>query len=145
MKQQYPYLIIGIDPGTHTGFAAWHPDTKTFIEIQTYKIYEALQWIGRYSTDPKQIFVIIEDARKRGGSIAAAQGAGSVKRDCNIWQETLEYLKIPYKFMRPKNTKIDAERFKLITGHTKRTSNHARDAAMLVYGLSKSQVNVWSK
>ena len=85
--------------------------------------------------------VRLEDARKRkwfgDSGRERLQGAGSVKRDCVIWEEFLNDRKIPYMLIAPKNnsTKLSAESFKKITGYSGRTNEHTRDAAMLVFGI----------
>ena len=63
------------------------------------------------------------------------QGTGSVKRDCNIWEEFLKDCKIPYEAVPPcRNvTKTTAASFARITKWKGRTSEHSRDAAMLVW------------
>ena len=63
-------------------------------------------------------------------------GAGSVKRDSVIWQDALTDWGIPFEMVPPRAgaTKWDADTFARITGYKGRTSNHARDAALLVYG-----------
>lgn len=132
-------ICIGIDPGTHTGFAAWDSQGKKFIEIQTMPIHDALFRVIELSKD-NVIFLFIEDARhvSRDGSDSRAriQGAGSIKRDCSIWEDFCDDYNISYQFVRPKRgqTKMSPDYFKLITKWRGRTSNHARDAAMLVFG-----------
>lgn len=83
----------------------------------------------------------IEDARLRRWfgktSREVLQGAGSIKRDCKIWEEFFELHDLPFEFVAPKNnkTKLDAKLFSNMTGCKLRTNEHERDAAMLVYGL----------
>lgn len=69
-----------------------------------------------------------------------AMGAGSVRRDCDIWEEYCTARRIPFEAVapRPGATKWDADYFARVTGWTGRTSNHARDAALLVFGKSAS-------
>lgn len=71
-----------------------------------------------------------------GKSRDKLQGAGSIKRDCKIWEDFLRDKGIPFKLIAPKNntTKLSAPAFKSITGYTGRTCEHSRDAAMMVYG-----------
>jgi hypothetical protein len=63
------------------------------------------------------------------------QGVGSVKRDCGIWQEFCERNGIRHILIAPANidTKRNAKDFEVITGWTARTSEHARDAGMIIY------------
>lgn len=126
--------IIGIDPGVSTGFAVC--DGGKYLEIKTLKIHKAMDRVLAYKLC-RGLKVYIEDARKRGGISVRAQGAGSVKRDCKIWEDFLIDNDIEHYFVKPssKLTKVPDERFKQLTGWRERTSNHARDAAMLIWGL----------
>ena len=105
------------------------------------QIDEAMESVMFIFASHKNIIVIIEDARLRkffkGENMAAKQqGAGSVKRDAKIWEDYLTRLRIDFKLVNPtsRKTKITDEYFKKISKYNGRTSNHARDAAMLVLG-----------
>ena len=137
-------VYAGIDPGTNTGLALWHSDKLVFLTCTTVPIHRALEMVGKWAELYKDegLFVIFEDARQRkwygkGDTRAKLQGAGSVKRDCSIWEEFVTAKGIPFRAVPPVKgcTKMDAERFKRLTGWEWRTSNHARDAAMLVFGM----------
>ncbi len=39
-------IHIGIDTGTHTGFAIWDSEAKAFVEIKCYSITQALQRVS---------------------------------------------------------------------------------------------------
>jgi hypothetical protein len=128
---------IGIDPGTKTGVAIWHRPSKQLIAVDTIPIHRALD-VVRNGAGPMK--VIIEDARKRkwfgDNAKSKQQGAGSIKRDVSIWEDALTEWGIDFEMVAPKKglTKLSPERFKLLTGYKERTSGHARDAAMLVFG-----------
>ena len=134
-------IYIGIDPGTHTGIAVWSHQEQRFFALGTKTMYEAtedvLNLVNKYGRD--NIFVRFEDARKRNWFGNAGreqlQGAGSIKRDCSLWEEFLTAKNIPFAAVAPKanRTKMTAEQFERYTGWAKRTSEHARDAAMLVF------------
>jgi hypothetical protein len=86
------------------------------------------------------MFVIIEDARLRkwygSNSKDKSQGAGSIKRSCQIWEEFFESnYTIDYQFVHPikGGTKLKADAFKKITGYEGSTNEHGRDAAMLIF------------
>ena len=132
-------LYIGIDPGVKTGFAIWDAYNEVFTEIATVGIIKAMEVVSQLHSDGKIIEVRLEDARmvKYKTNPAAAQGAGSVKRDCKVWEEFFNHIGVDYVLRRPdkKISKLDAKAFQMITKHSARTSNHARDAAMLVYKL----------
>lgn len=130
---------IGIDPGTETGVAIWDLKQKKFETITSCGIIEAQDLVALYHLD-QHVCLYVEDARKAfnawGNSAARAQGAGSIKRDCSIWEEFCKFRKIPMVFLSPaqKGKKVDAKMFKKLTGWTGVTNEHKRDAAMLVFG-----------
>ena len=133
-------ILIGIDPGVKTGFAVWDIVSKEFKYIQTVSIVRGMSIIAQNHKDWAPLEIWFEDARQRKwfGSKGreALQGAGSIKRDCKIWQEFCEYHQIPFKALPPQKgkTKWTSEYFKRLTGWQGRTSEHARDAAALVFG-----------
>lgn len=136
-------IYIGIDTGTNTGFAVWDGDAKLFIEIKTYKIDQAMQRLSELISyyGITNVQVRVEDARKRklfkGYNNARLQGAGSIKRDCAIWEDYLKRLHVDFILINPERmkTKINANAFKKITGYTGVTNEHSRDAGMLVFNL----------
>ena len=136
MKYDY---YIGIDTGTHTGLAIWDSKENKFDLIKTDKIHVVIDIVKEYVFN-KSVFVRVEDARKRKwfgkNSNAKLQGAGSVKRDCTIWEDFLTYINAEFEMVDPTNnrTKLNAEQFKRITKYQGQTNEHNRDAAMLVYG-----------
>lgn len=142
LTKQYRYYI-GIDTGVNTGYAVWDMKIKSFLAIRTLPIHKAMEIIANAqdTTWFKDVFVRIEDARKRTWFGKAGkeqlQGAGSIKRDAKIWEDFLTDLGIDFEMVAPKNnkTKLNAETFKKITKWEGKTTEHSRDAAMLVFGL----------
>ncbi|WFF39271.1 hypothetical protein LU290_03345 [Moraxella nasibovis] len=137
-------ILIGIDPGVNTGFAKSYDGE--LVEVKTCSIIEAMKWVGFTAVQARehdhQLTIYIEDARKRKwvtGGREKLQGVGSVKRDAVIWEEFCVYHGIAYELVAPKNnnTKLDKETFKRLTGWQGRTSQHARDAVMLVWGRKR--------
>ena len=138
-------IYIGIDPGTHTGVAVWDSKAQVFIELTTIPIHQALLKVKRLYAESRElsnICVVFEDARQRTwfgrdkNTNAKLQGAGSIKRDCSIWEDFCMDYQIPFLAVPPMKggTKLSEAYFKTISGWKGRTSNHARDAAMLVIG-----------
>lgn len=130
-------LLIGIDPGTHTGLAI--KEHGKFCSIETTQIYEAIRKVLIFceEEDSRDILVRFEDARLRTffgkSDREKLQGAGSVKRDCAIWEEVLTMYSIPFQRIHPKYVKATtAEQFKTLTGWPGQTSIHAREAAWLI-------------
>lgn len=137
----------GIDPGEHTGVAMY--DGAQLVEVTTVQIHRALQMVASFvevaQANGIPVKVVFEDARKRrwlpseknaSEYRGRLMGAGSVKRDCTIWEDFLKDLGVDYVAQAPRAgmTKLSPEAFARLTGWNGRTSNHARDAAMLVYG-----------
>lgn len=149
-------LVIGIDPGTETGRAAWDTDARKLLVVDSSRILAAMRWVEAM----KPGLVVFEDARRRGRfdkmdeeqrkyGAAVREGAGSVKRDCAIWEEWLEEKQIPYNARAPRLTKKDRQLFAQLTGWTARTNEHGRDAALVVHGLNGpiagGMVQVWQQ
>lgn len=130
-------MIVGIDPGTKTGLAVWNG--KALSVVQTTTITAALEYVLELSrSDTVQVYV--EDCRKRrwfgNAGRERLKGVGSVNRDCAIWEEFCNRHGIRCHMEHPKNgkTKLSSEQFRKITGWEGRTSEHGRDAAMMVFG-----------
>jgi len=144
-------VLIGVDTGVHTGFAVAIDQGKggelqdvgslTITQAMS-KVLELVDLHGKAN-----IMLYIEDARLRTwfGNADARQarsgagvreGIGSVKRDAQIWEQWCIEQGLKYKMIQPaaNKTKTDAKYFLKLTGWAKRTNEHARDAAMLVFG-----------
>lgn len=144
-------IIIGIDPGVITGFAVWDDVARELKDVASLKIHEAMHRV----LELKPGLVVFEDARQRnwfGGrddkqskyGAGVREGAGSVKRDCSIWEDFLKDHNIRFIARAPaaKGTKWKADKFQALTGWKGRTSEHARDAAVLVFGMSAWQLQI---
>lgn len=138
-------IYIGIDPGEHTGIAVWDGGLKTFLLIQTMPLHRALDEVRKWHASQRTVTVVFEDARQRQWfqkerSVSEYRGklmgAGAAKRDARIWEEFLTDRGIPFVAQAPaaRMTKWNQAQFERFTGFKGRTSNHARDAALLVYG-----------
>lgn len=129
-------IYIGIDPGVNTGVAIWDSAQQKLLQVTSMKILEAMNLIRQHPI----AIVYIEDARQRkwfgNSGKEVLQGAGSIKRDCQIWEDFLnDNHNFAYYWVAPKDnrTKLSAAQFKAYTGYTGKTNEHGRDAAMLVF------------
>ena len=141
-------ICVGIDTGVHTGFAVWSTESRQLTIVTTITIHQALIWVKgfaeRCKAENEEMKVYFEDARKRTWYATSTakqdrdklQGAGSIKRDCKIWEDALTEWGIPFEAVAPKHnaTKMSAEFFRAVTGWKGKTNEHSRDAAMLVFG-----------
>lgn len=135
-------IIIGIDPGVNTGVAIYSKETKKLVSVVSTEIHEAMKIVSQnYAAHGQALLVRFEDARLRNWFGTAGreqlQGAGSIKRDCKIWEDFLSSLGVPFEMIPPNRnvTKLNKEQFKRITEYPFRTNEHGRDAAMLVFGM----------
>lgn len=144
-------LLIGIDPGVSTGLAVWDLSMQRLTAVETLAIHVAMDTVRCHLGADLLAGVRFEDARQRtwfGGADARTarsgagirEGVGSVKRDCTIWQDFLSELRVPFEAVKPAagSTKWGEPQFRAATGWTKRTSNHSRDAALLVFGMKEA-------
>ena len=137
-------LVVGIDTGMHTGLAVWDTTTRQFLDIRCSGIVDAMEYLRQLQYTRQIGLVVFEDARKRkwiprerdlAQMKGRAMGAGSVRRDSAIWEEWCDYHKIQHIATPPRQglTKWTDESFRRITGYDRRTNEHGRDAAMLVF------------
>lgn len=135
---------IGIDPGKHTGVAVWDRQGRYFTDVITLDFFGALNFLKHYN--PTYTQIVIEDAtqnkptfRRKGQRVGVAdrmaQNVGSVKRDTQLLIEWCERHGFTVRKVKPDQSKLNAAAFKRTTKYIGRTSQHARDAAMLVYDL----------
>lgn len=140
---------IGIDPGENTGIAVWDGTSMRFVEVSTLPLWQAMDKVRRmrYACLMQQVplYVVFEDARKRtwfpternnAEYRGRLMGAGAAKRDARIWEEFLEGMHVAFEARKPQAglTKWSADYWSHVTGWKGRTSEHARDAALLVFG-----------
>lgn len=135
-----PRFLIGIDPGVKTGLATWDRKEQRFTLVQSSGILDALNQVLAFVKVYGEVELWFEDARLRKWFGKAGreklQGAGSIKRDCSIWQEFCEKHCIKFLPIKPAagSTKWNANRFKKTTGWNGKTNEHSRDAALLIFG-----------
>ncbi len=133
-------IYIGIDPGVKTGFALI--DDGKYKNISTYSILEAIGVINHVAlTCPSDTIILyVENPNLRiyfgDSSREVLQGAGSIKRDYSIWKEFAKENELQMIDVHPKNVGSIFDNvtvFKSATGWKDRTSQHARDAARMIF------------
>jgi len=147
--------VIGIDPGVTTGIARLNLHNEKINLLESMMIHNAMDFVQGFIHNS---LIVVEDARKWNGwskgqksreMRAKAQGAGSVKRDCKIWEDFLTDNEAFFIMKSPsaKGAKINHKLFKLYTGWDGgRTNAHCRDAGMLIYGYTQRDVNnLWEQ
>ena len=130
--------LIGIDPGTDTGLCVYR--SRTDFELHTMTIIAAIDLVRQlHETETIRVYIENPNLRKWFGTTGREklQGAGSIKRDFAIWKEVLVTYKIDFVELSPKDIiglKTKQTQFNQMTGYQKKSSVHARDAAMMVWG-----------
>ncbi len=139
-----PRYFIGLDAGVNCGVAVWNVAGERFDRLETLDFWRAFETVLTF--DPSEVIIIIEDpsqnaplfdkgvrgARKRE---RLAQTVGGVKRESTLLADGLARKGYRVRRIRPRTRKLGADTFRRLTKHQGRTSQHARDAGMLVYGL----------
>lgn len=154
-NQKMDKVFVGIDPGSHTGFAEWNANRKEFRLIVTLTFWETIRELMAYRDiagffkQPCLVTVVLEDPNLnkpvwiRPGQdgrkhIKIAQDVGKNKRDAQLLYEWLKYNTFDVRLIRPSGkgtTKMKADQFRKLTGWTDKTNEHERDAAMMVFGM----------
>lgn len=143
--------IIGIDPGVHNGFAVWCKTTRSMPYIKTYHFWDLITELNRLREQQElemiEMQFIIEDPsqnrptfNKRSVANQAAQNkisqnVGENKRIAKLIIEYCEFYKLKYSALRPNSRKWTKDEFYAITKCMVNVSQHAIDAAKLVYGF----------
>ncbi len=88
-------IWFGVDPGVNTGLAMWKDNELKVVE--TVNIIQAMSRVlAAWEASEDDVTVVFEDARQRqwlprernaSEYRGKLMGAGSVKRDCEIWEE----------------------------------------------------------
>ena len=138
--------LIGIDCGKKTGVAVWDVNAQRFSIIKTLDFWSAFEWIvnefsvkktGIFVEDPAQNKPVWRRATMKNHEFQKkCQHVGGVKRESLLLIEGLERRGYNVQALRPTKlsyTKMSSQSFKKITNYNKRTSEHGRDAAMLVF------------
>lgn len=152
------YLYVGIDPGVNTGICIYNSDTKEIIKLLTLDFWDTITLFTRlaemqhyFCIDEEIITVIIENSAlnkptfsKAGGETARkmqkiSRNVGSNQRESVLLIEGIRRMGFAVKEVRPSGKKgmkrkWSKEVFENITGWKKQSSQHSRDAAMLVFG-----------
>ena len=137
-------IMIGIDPGKITGYGMWEPTRKELISVGSDSMLKVMNLVLFHCKEQEHL-IVIEDARlrkkfnKSEWNPKRLQGAGSIRRDCSLWEEFCQENDLNYVMKHPRNTKWSAETFQRLTKWEGRTNSHARDAVLLVWNMSENQ------
>ncbi len=145
---------IGIDPGVNTGLSI--TISGAIQDIYSTDVLTAMSFIEKeimQATPEAPLHIYFEDANlckfkptfsRDANKEKRLQGAGAIKGMCKVWIlffnkfSHISKVCVNIFFINPLNNtlrKIDSIKFKRLTGWTKKTNGHGRDAHGLIYGL----------
>ena len=146
-------LHLGIDPGANTGLAVYAPRINQITHLRTEPFWEAHDLVLGLAA-PEHMVVVLEDptfttyvwqANRKDTvnvKLKKAQSVGANKRDAQLWFDLLSnkgyhvITKAPGEGRGWDSAKWTEDLFQRITGCMMRSSQHARDAAAMVYGMN---------
>lgn len=130
--------IIGIDPGKQTGMAIYDKALKKLTDVWTTNFWECYEYLESAQGDTSIIKIVIEVPRtktnwhKKGCDITSAN-VGGIYMQAHLLAEGIKRLGFTVVTQHPQG-KVDSNYIKQLTGWTKRTNPHQRDAIMLCWG-----------
>ena len=143
-----PKYYVGIDGGVNNGFALWNTKSKCFDKLDTFTFWELIEVIDQIADTDKDTIFIVEDIAANKNTFnrgldnklqqKVSQNVGGAKAYTHLIMEYLEINNFDIIKKRPSKgsfTKLKKKQFFNITGDNSTCSQHARDAAMLCYGM----------
>jgi len=143
--------FIGIDAGKKTGCAVWCSDKQQFDVIKTTTFWDLFYDIGPVVVSNPACFVIEDPTLNKPtffrntnhkGMQRISRNVGANAREATLLIERFESMGLTVLRVRPQDSKKNAKAFQQITGYTGRCSQHARDAAMLVFHMTETKMKL---
>ena len=142
-------IYIGIDPGRKTGIAVWSANEKKFLSLMTTDFWGCIKLISNYLLSEFELTVVLENPNlnrpvffpkaekfSQLTKLKKAQDVGRNKEDAFLIQKYCESREIRCIEVRPTMSKWTHETFiNLTKADLKRSNEHVRDAARLIWGL----------
>ncbi len=140
-------VLMGIDPGQHTGTALYRNGaltalrTVTPIEVHTL-IREVVPDMVVFEDSRLQSRVWTANKVRPAAGLKIARDVGRIDMLCELIQAECERLRITCHGVSPKDKggKLDAQAFATVTGWQGRTNEHERDSAMVAWPYRRAHV-----
>ena len=137
--------VIGIDPGKNTGFAVFDKKLGKMAVVKSADFWGVFGMVQTYPVNSTKVVIEVANTLKvwsegkSGISLSKIKTAskvganvGGVRREAQLMSEGLKRLGYMVKEVHPRG-KVDADKFKRVTGYTGRTNEHSRDAGMMAF------------
>lgn len=142
-------ILVGIDPDVEkNGVAYKNGDVIDLQNLSFFELFDYLKLQKEFSENNKIPLMVFIEAGWLNKSNWHQQKNASAAMNAKIGNNTgrnhetgrkivemLDYLNIKYLEIKPKESKVNARLFKMITKIKKRTNQETRDAYMLIHGL----------
>jgi len=134
-------MIVGVDPGLKTGVAVYSEAREEITFLKTLDWWDAIDYLTLVLKDASLILVedpsqnkpVFNRALGAGPMGRISQNVGSNKTMASLMIEALIRHEIPVKAVRPSKEKWNNDTFQEHFSYDGRSSQHARDAARLIY------------
>ena len=142
--------IIGIDPGRNNGYAFWNCAVQKFEKLKTFDFWDLINELEQEAVldrvkeihieapfKNKPLFLKRFDPKSIAKTLKTAQDVGGNKMIAKLIIEKCEQLGFKVIQRQPTKrsyTKVNKEWFNKTTGWNGQSSEHSRDAAMLIFG-----------
>lgn len=139
-------LLVSIDPDvSKSGFAVIVTGATEFYELTTLPFFEMLDRIQQLNLNAGGVEVYIEAAwliaksnwhggKSMGVAAKIGKAVGANHQVGRLLEEFCIHYQIPYKLIKPSDSKKDAKYFEQVTKYKLRTNQEMRDAGMLIWG-----------
>ena len=131
-------IVVGVDPGANTGIA-WYVD-GTLQKIESEASLQALFFhlhigIGLVVFEDSRLQTTFLRQANARAMLKIARNVGEIDAYCKLIESECNRLSIKCIGISPKNkgAKLNSEDFMRLTGWTRKTNQHERDAAMVAY------------
>ncbi len=127
--------IIGIDPGKSTGFGVYDRLLGKIAVLKTLDFWLAYHSVLAYKPCKTRVVIEVPNTKAQFGgkkSHTRSVNIGFVIREAQLLAQGLRDKGYDVKEVHPCG-KVNAERFRQLTGYVGRTNEHSRDAGMLAF------------
>ena len=130
-------MIIGIDPGAHTGKATYIDGKLAGLQtILPHQIKVHISGAKRVIFEDSRLQShVFTTTKSRPAALKMARNIGEIDAWCKLIVSVCEELGIPAHGVSPKSkgAKLNAEDFARVTGWTGKSNQHERDGAMIAF------------
>lgn len=130
-------IVIGVDPGQHTGIATYHDGKLTILKtIKPHQMRDAI--VGADMVvfeDSRLTSFMFNTVNSRPAALKMARNVGQIDAWCSLIDAICEEAGIKAYGISPKQkgAKLNAEQFESVTGWMQGSNQHVRDAAMCAF------------